>query len=106
MAGRRSDVLDIREMLRRLRLGESARAVAKGLETSRNTVREYRAWFESEGLLPGAPTVLPTTAELAERLSRVTAYAPPAPRLLPYRDEITELLAVPLQIKVAWQRFR
>lgn len=41
MAGRRCDVLDVREMLRRLRLGESARAVAKGLGVSRNTVREY-----------------------------------------------------------------
>lgn len=41
MAGRRCDVLDVREMLRRLRLGQSARAVAKGLGVSRNTVREY-----------------------------------------------------------------
>ncbi len=34
-------MLDVREMLRRLRLGQSARAVAKGLGVSRNTVREY-----------------------------------------------------------------
>jgi len=51
MAGRRVDVLDLREMLRRLRLGESARTIAKDLGSSRNTVRDYAKWFEGEGLL-------------------------------------------------------
>ncbi len=104
MAGRRCDVLDVREMLRRLRLGESARAVAKGLGVSRNTVREYVAWFEAEKLLPGDPATLPTAAELDERLSRAEPVQPP-PRLMPYRDEIGELLGAGLQVKVAWERF-
>jgi len=97
-------VLDVREMLRRLRLGESARAVAKGLGISRNTVREYVAWFEAEVLLPGNPTALPTSFELAERLARAEPVAPP-PRLMPYRDEIAELIGAGLQVKVAWERF-
>ena len=66
MAGRRCDVLDVREMLRRLRLGESARAVAKGLGVSRNTVREYVAWFEAEKLLPGDAATLPPAADQRE----------------------------------------
>ncbi len=52
-------MLDVREMPRRLRLGESARAVARGLGISRNTVREYVAWCEAEALLPGDRGELP-----------------------------------------------
>ena len=55
MAGRRCDVLDVREMLRRLRLGESARAVAKGLGVSRNTVREALRSLEAIGALTRRP---------------------------------------------------
>src|SRR5512143_1565726 len=97
-SGRRCDVLDVREMLRRLRLGESARAVAKGLGVSRNTVREYVAWFEAEGILAGDATVLPSAAELEERLARAEPVAEP-PRLMPYRDEIAELVDAGLQVK-------
>ena len=79
-------MLDVREMLWRLRLGESARAVAKGLGISRNTVREYVVWLKAEGLLPGDPTVLPSSFALAERLARADPVAPP-PRLMPYREE-------------------
>jgi transposase len=104
MAGRRCDVLDVREMLRRLRLGESARAVAKGLGVSRNTVREYASWFEAEGLVPGDGAALPSAAELEARLARAEPVAPP-PRLMPYRDEIAEIIGAGLQVKVAWERF-
>ena len=104
MAGRRCDVLDVREMLRRLRLGESARAVAKGLGVSRNTVREYVAWFEAEALLVDDAAVLPSAAELEERLARAEPVAEP-PRLMPYRDEIAELISAGLQVKVVWERF-
>jgi len=104
MAGRRCDVLDVREMLRRLRLGESARAVAKGLAVSRNTVREYVGWFEAEGLLAGDAAALPGAAELRERLARAEPRATP-PRLMPYRDEIADLIGAGLQVKIAWERF-
>jgi transposase len=104
MAGRRCDVLDVREMLRRLRLGESARAVAKGLGVSRNTVREYVAWFEAEKLLPGDATTVPPAAELHERLARAAPVQAP-PRLMAYHDEIADLLGAGLQVKVAWERF-
>ena len=38
MAGRRCKVTDIREVLRRLRLGEPERRIAREQELSRNTV--------------------------------------------------------------------
>ncbi len=104
MAERRCDMLDVREMLRRLRLGESARSVARGLGASRNTARDYVAWFQAEGLLPGDPAALAAAAELHERLFRAESVAP-APRLMPYHDEIAGLVLVPLEVKVAWERF-
>ena len=104
MAWRRCDVFDVREMLRRLRLGESTRAVARGLGVSRNTIREYVAWFETEALLARGAVVLPSLAELEERLARAEPVAE-SPRLMPYREEIAELVGVGLQVKVAWGRF-
>jgi hypothetical protein len=46
-------VLDIREMLRRLQLGQGDRAIARDLRTSRKTVAKYRPWAEAQGLLRG-----------------------------------------------------
>ena len=44
MAGRRRDVLDVREILRRLQLGQGDRAIARDLSLSRKTVTKYRQW--------------------------------------------------------------
>ena len=49
--------MDIREMLRQLREGESERAVARALQVSRKTVRRYRRWAEERGLKPLARIV-------------------------------------------------
>ena len=61
MAGRRCKVTDIREVLRRLRLGEPERRIARELDLSRNTVAGYRRWAQAHGLLTGA---LPDAAQL------------------------------------------
>lgn len=66
MAGRRRDVLDVREILRRLKLGEGERAIARDLSLSRKTVAKYHTWAEAEGLLTGP---LPEPAPLAARLA-------------------------------------
>lgn len=106
MAGRRCDVLDVREMLKRLRQGQSARQVARELGTSRNTVREYQEWFGAEGLLT-TDAAVPGAAELAQRLAARSAHVVgPPPKLLPHRDEIAALIDTPLQVTVAWDRFR
>ena len=62
MAGRRCTVIDVREVLRRLRLGEPERRIARDLALSRNTVASYRRWAERHGLLMGD---LPDPAALA-----------------------------------------
>lgn len=62
MAGRRSPVTEIREILRRLQLGERARRIARDLAVSPNTVAHYRRWASTRGLLTGP---LPEPAALA-----------------------------------------
>jgi transposase-like protein len=50
MAGRRSPETEIREIPRRLQLGEHARRIARDLGVSRNTVAHYRRWAAKHGL--------------------------------------------------------
>jgi FixJ family two-component response regulator len=65
-------VTEIREILRRLQLGERARRIARDLGVSRNTVAHYRRWAATHGLLTGP---LPEPAALAAWLA-----VPPAQR--------------------------
>ena len=65
MAARRCEVTDVREVLRRLRLGEPARRIARELGLSRNTVAGYHRWARTHGFLTGE---LPDAATLATLL--------------------------------------
>lgn len=105
MAGRRCDVLDVREMLRRLRAGDSVRRVTRDLGAGRNTVKDYKRRFEERGWLdPAAP--LPSAEQIDEVLGRRATTLPATPpKLMKFREEIAELVDAPLDIKVAWQRF-
>ena len=53
MAGRRIRVLDIREIIRCLRMKESNRKTARILGMNRRTVAKYRQWANRNGLLQG-----------------------------------------------------
>jgi Integrase core domain len=66
VAGRRSPVTEIREILRRLQLGEPDRSIARDLDVSRNTVARYRVWATRHGVLARGP--LPDAATLAALL--------------------------------------
>ncbi len=103
MAGKRCKVLDIREMLRCMRQGRSNRRIAAIIGCSRNTVRNYRTWLKSEGLLT-SEVALPTAAELQARLPAV-GKDQSHPALMPYKKEIEQAILAPLQMSVAWRRF-
>ena len=66
MPGRRIGVLDVRELVRRIRLGEKERRVARDLGVSRNTVSKYRNWAKEEGFLSAEE--LPGPEIFAKRL--------------------------------------
>ncbi len=78
---------DVREVLRRLRLGEPARRIARELGLSRNTVAGYHRWARQHGLLTGE---LPDAATLATLL-RPPERAQPRPEqsgVAPFREQV------------------
>ncbi|MGB3216628.1 MAG: IS21 family transposase [Anaerolineae bacterium] len=74
MSGRRAEVLDIREMLRQVRLGASDRSIGKAMQVSRKTVKKYREWAQKQGLLQGE---LPPTDQLLALLQSTLPETPP-----------------------------
>jgi transposase len=104
MSGRRADMLDIREILRRVRLGESDRAIVKALGVSRKTVRKYRQWAEQAGL---PADELPPTEQLRALLQTSLPEAPPpqAPSSVePYRELVVRWREQGLECQAIWQR--
>ncbi len=87
MAGRRCEVTDVREVLRRLRLGEPVRRIARELHVSRNTVAGYHRWARQHGLLTGE---LLDAATLATLLHPPERARPPAEQsgVAPFRDQV------------------
>jgi hypothetical protein len=90
MAGRRSPVTDVREILRRLQLGEPDRRIARDLGVSRNTVARYRDWAAPHQLLECR---LPEPATLAALLMPAVRERPPHEQSLvePFRDRVVAL---------------
>jgi transposase len=74
MANRRIETMDIGEMVRLLRAGESDATISAVIGHHRRTVARYRAWAQEQGLLDGE---VPATGDLHQRLTRTL------PRKLP-----------------------
>ena len=66
MANRRTDLMDVRELIRRLRAGDSKRQITRELQLNWRTVKKYATWAEQEDLLTGP---LPPPEELQERFA-------------------------------------
>lgn len=102
-------IMDIHELLRRLRAKESERAISRHLDVSRNTVKAYREWAETQGLLQGDR---PSLAEL-ERL-RDTTFEPRPTRhrgrpssTSEYHAEVQTLLEhYGVKPRLIWQQLR
>ena len=102
MAGRRSPVTDIREILRRLQLGERARRIARDLEVSRNTVAHYQRWATQHGLLTGP---LPEPAALAALLAVPPEKRPAQEQSLvePFGEQVLAWHAQGVEGQAIWQ---
>ncbi len=91
MPGKRKETMDIREILRQLRAGQSNRAVARATGINRKTAGRYRAWAAKHGLLLGP---LPPLSEL-HQLAEETLKSPPPPQntssVEPYREVVVKL---------------
>jgi transposase len=91
MANRRVATVEILELLRLVRAGESNSSIAQVLGCNRRTVIKYRAWASAHGLLTGP---LPTAGALQQLLATtLPAALPPQQRssLAPYQEEIRTL---------------
>jgi transposase len=99
-------VLDIREILRRVQLGQGEREIARDLATSRKTVTKYRRWAETEGLLSGP---LPEPAAVHARLVRSGLHRalPRTPFVAaPYRERIRALREQGVECRAILERLR
>jgi transposase len=104
MSGRRAEVLDIREMLRQVRLGASDRSIVQALHVSRKTVKKYREWAQAQGLLQGE---LPPTDQLLALLQASIPEAPPpqvASSVEPYRKLVEDWQAQGLVAQAIYQK--
>ena len=85
-------MLDVRELMRRLRAGEGVRRIAKDLQMSRKTVRKYLELARAQGLLEG-PLLDP--GSLDSILRSVLPAEPPPPAIAsvvePHRQRVVEL---------------
>lgn len=95
----------IREVLRRLRAGESERRIAKDLRISRLTVHKYRTtatlhgWLAAEQAMPDDATLVATLGP-EPRPPRVTS------SVEPYREVVAHMLDQRTELTAIWLRLR
>lgn len=81
--------MDIRELLRQYRAGQSDRAIHRDLNVNRQTIAKYRAWAKEHNLLEGD---LPSLEALQHLLETTLPDTPPPQNtstVEPYRDLVT-----------------
>jgi transposase len=98
-------VLDIRELIRLAQAGESNRAIARVLNSGRNTVAAYRAWAEQHHLLAGD---LPSPDVLACWLEQDRVAQPglpgPSSSVEPHRAFVVDQRARGVEIATIYRR--
>lgn len=98
--------MEIHEVLRHLRAGESDRKIHEVLGLNRRTIRSYREWAQQQGLLEGA---LPTP-EALHHLLHETLPTPLPPQNIStveaYRPLVERLRAEGCEIQAIFQRLQ
>lgn len=90
--------MDIAELLRLLRAGESERSIRHLLGYNRRTIRRYQTWARDQNLLTGP---LPDTAQVTALLARTLPPAAPPQQtssVAAYQEEIATLRAQGIEI--------
>jgi transposase len=98
--------MEIQELLRRLRAGESDRAIHRALRMHRETVRKYRVWAAEQGLLTGE---LPSVAALHQLLvATLPSSAPPqnVSSVESYRELVVKLRAEGVEVAAIHARLQ
>jgi transposase len=93
----------LRELIHRLRLGQSERAIANDLSLSRNTVSKYRELAKAAGYLdPGA--ALPETQVIVSVLGPEPQPPRAASTVLPYQQLVEQFLADGVEMMTIFDR--
>jgi transposase len=95
----------IRDLIRRLRAGESERRIAKDMNISRPTVHKYHELAKQQGYLEKEATIPDD-----ETLQKVLGPGPRPPRIVsslePYGEVVKTLRKQELELVAIWQRLR
>jgi len=95
----------LRDLIHRLRSGESQRQVARDLSVARNTVHKYAQWAARLGFLaPGSP--FPDDATLSAALGKAPKLPTEPSSVEPYREFVRELLAQGVEMMAIFARLR
>jgi transposase len=106
MPGRRIKTVDVREILRHLRKGQTNRAVERAIGINRKTVARYRAWATEQGLLTGD---LPSLRELQQLLDQTMPSSTPPQNessVEPYREIVVKLRRQGVEIAAIRERLK
>ena len=106
MPGKRKEIMDVREMLRRFQQGQSNRAISHDMGIDRKTVGRYRTWAAEQGLLRGP---LPSLGELHRLVEETMSGSPPPQNIStvePYRDLVLKLRQEGVEIAAIHQRLQ
>jgi len=100
----------LQELTRLHRMGTGAREVARLLEMSPNTERDYRRALDAAGLLEGSPDELPSLETLRAAVTKHRPQAQPGCQEIssiePWRDQVQELMDKGLRPRAIYDRLR
>jgi transposase len=95
----------LRELIYRLRAGESQRRIAKDLSMSRTTVSKYRRWAKAQGYLDAAHP-LPDDATLAAAWGEPVQPLCVASSVEPYREIVQAWVEQGVEMTAIWQHLQ
>jgi DNA-binding Lrp family transcriptional regulator len=101
----RIHVNHLRELIYRLRAGESQRRIAKDLSTSRTTVSKYRTWAEAQGYLD-VTQPLPDGVTLAAASGEPAQPSCAALSVEPYREIVQAWVEQGVEMMAIWQHLQ
>jgi transposase len=106
MAGRRKNNMEIREIVRQLRAGESIHAIARNTGLHRKTIRRYKRWAERAGLLSGAEFPARQLEELASEAFKPNLPPQQVSSVAPYQELVEAMVEEELDGTVIWRRLQ
>lgn len=106
MAGKGLEVVDVREIIRELRMGESDRRISSRTGASRSTVAKYREWSLEKGLLEEMLPELKVVDKILKEGDIVAPAKVTVSKAEPYRELIENMFKENCSKQVIFERLR